>query len=55
MTTFALVLGALLAVACVVFVSRPFLREPAPLFKKLGSTPAEEAAIVEAERERLGT
>jgi len=29
MTTFALVLGALLAVACVVFVSRPFLREPA--------------------------
>jgi hypothetical protein len=28
MTTFALVLGALLAVACVVFVSRPFLREP---------------------------
>ena len=29
MTTFALVLGALLAIACVVFVSRPFLREPA--------------------------
>ena len=29
MTTFALVLGALLVVACVVFVSRPFLREPA--------------------------
>ena len=29
MTTFALVLGALLAVGCVVFVSRPFLREPA--------------------------
>ena len=29
MTTFALVLGAALAVACVVFVSRPFLREPA--------------------------
>ena len=27
--TFALVLGALLAIACVVFVSRPFLREPA--------------------------
>jgi hypothetical protein len=25
----ALVLGALLAVSCVVFVSRPFLREPA--------------------------
>ncbi len=29
MTTFALVLGAVLAIACVVFVSRPFLREPA--------------------------
>ena len=29
MTTFALVLGALLAIACVVWVSRPFLREPA--------------------------
>jgi hypothetical protein len=30
MTTFALVLGAALAIACVIFVSRPFLREPAP-------------------------
>jgi methionyl-tRNA synthetase len=30
------------------------LREPAPLFKKLGNTPAEEAAIVESERARLG-
>ena len=29
MTTFALFLGALLAIACVVYVSRPFLREPA--------------------------
>ncbi len=29
MTTFALVIGALLVIACVVFVSRPFLREPA--------------------------
>jgi hypothetical protein len=29
MTTFALVLGGLLAIACVVYVSRPFLREPA--------------------------
>jgi len=29
MTTFALVLGALLVIACVVFVSRPFIREPA--------------------------
>ena len=30
------------------------LREPAPLFKKLGTTPAEELAIVEFERSRLG-
>ncbi len=30
------------------------LREPAPLFKKLGNTPAEEAAIIESERARLG-
>jgi methionyl-tRNA synthetase len=30
------------------------LREPAPLFKKLGNTPAEEEAIVESERARLG-
>ena len=29
MTTFALVLGALLAIVCVVVVSRPVLREPA--------------------------
>ena len=29
MTSFALVLGALLAIGCVVFVSRPFLHEPA--------------------------
>ncbi len=29
MTTFAIVLGALLAIACVVWVSRPFLQEPA--------------------------
>lgn len=28
--TLALVLGALLAVACVLFVARPFLREPTP-------------------------
>ena len=30
MTTVALVLGALLAVACVVWVAQPFLREPSP-------------------------
>ena len=30
MQTVALVLGGLFAVACVVYISRPFLREPAP-------------------------
>jgi methionyl-tRNA synthetase len=35
--------------------SGQILREPALLFKKLGNTPAEEAAIIEAERARLGT
>jgi hypothetical protein len=29
-TTFALLLAALLAVACVIVVALPFLREPAP-------------------------
>ena len=28
MTTVALVIGALVAVACVIWVARPFLREP---------------------------
>jgi hypothetical protein len=31
----ALVLGALLAIACVVWVARPFLREPAPAADRL--------------------
>lgn len=30
------------------------LREPVPLFKKLGATPAEEQAIIEMERAKLG-
>jgi hypothetical protein len=34
--TLALVLGALLAVAAVLVVARPFLREPAPLDDRLG-------------------
>jgi hypothetical protein len=42
-TTVALVLGAALAVACVVFVARPFLREPA----------AREDALVEPDAGRL--
>jgi hypothetical protein len=33
--TFALVLGAVIAVAAVVFVARPFLREPAPANDRL--------------------
>jgi len=33
--TLALVLGSLLAVAAVVFVARPFLREPAPASDRL--------------------
>jgi len=37
MTTFALVLAAALAVLAVVFVARPFLREPAPADDRLDS------------------
>ena len=47
MTTLALVLGAVLAVACVVFVARPFLREPDPAADRLDEPG-------EAERHRLG-
>lgn len=35
MTTLALVLGAALAVACVVYVALPFLREPEPARDRL--------------------
>ena len=35
MTTAALVLGVLLAVACVLYVARPFLREPEPVSDRL--------------------
>jgi hypothetical protein len=42
----ALVLGAVLAVLAVVFVARPFLREPAPAADRLGE-------LGEAERRRL--
>jgi hypothetical protein len=45
-STLALVLGALVAVAAVVVVSLPFLREPAPADDRL-------AALSPAERERL--
>ena len=36
MTTVALVLGGLLAVACVLYVARPFLREPEAVDDRLG-------------------
>src|SRR5690348_15139613 len=39
MTTAALVLGALLAVAVVVLVARPFLRDPAPGDDRLETLP----------------
>jgi hypothetical protein len=45
-TATALVLAALLAVACVAFVARPFLREPSPADDRL-------AKLSVAERERL--
>jgi hypothetical protein len=45
-TTLALFLGALIAVAAVVVVALPFLREPAPADDRL-------AALSPAERERL--
>lgn len=47
MTALALALAAALAVACVLFVARPFLREPAPLDDTL-------AGLDPAERRRLG-
>ena len=50
MTTLALALGARLAVACVVFVARPFLREPDPPVDRLDEpTEAERRALALAE------
>ena len=46
MTAVALVLGALLAVACVLYVARPFLREPTARADSL-------AELDELERRRL--
>jgi hypothetical protein len=50
-TTAALVLGALLAVACVFFVARPFLREPAPAEDALAEPDAGRLELAE-ERDR---
>lgn len=49
-----LVLGALLAVACVLFVARPFLREPAPEHDSLDEpgTLEQERIALEEERDR---
>ena len=54
METLALVLGALLAVACVAFVSRPFLREPvaAPEEDRLAEPDALERRRLELAEER---
>ncbi len=50
MTTVALALGALLAGACVVFVARPFLREPEPESDRLDApSEAERRALELAE------
>ena len=50
MTTLALVLGGVLAAACVVFVARPFLREPAPASDLLDElSDAERRALALAE------
>jgi hypothetical protein len=46
MTLLALVFGAVLAVLCVIYVARPFLREPDPLDDRLDT-------LGELERRRL--
>ena len=52
MTTVALLLAALLAVACVVVVALPFLREPAPADDRLGEPDAFERRRLELAEER---
>jgi hypothetical protein len=54
MQTFALVLGGLLAVGCVFFVSRPFLREPAlsPADDRLHEPDAAERRMLTLAEER---
>lgn len=50
--TAALVIGALLAVACVVFVARPFLREPAPASDSVDEPGVRERRRLELAEER---
>ena len=52
MYTFALVLGAVLAVACVVFVARPFLREPAAQDDRIAEPGPLERRTLELAEER---
>ena len=52
MTVFALLLGALLAVGCVVYVALPFLREPAPRDDRLDEPGALERRALELAEER---
>ena len=52
MTTAALVLGALFAVGCVVFVARPFLCEPVAERDALGEPDADELRRLELAEER---
>lgn len=52
MTAFALVLAALLAVACVVAVALPFLREPAPADDRLDEPDALERRRLALAEER---
>jgi hypothetical protein len=47
-----LALGVLLAVACVLFVARPFLREPAPTDDRLDAPAPEDEARVALAEER---
>jgi hypothetical protein len=50
--TAALVLGVVLAVACVLFVARPFLREPAPADDRLVEPDELELRRLELSEER---
>jgi hypothetical protein len=52
MSTAALVLGALVAVAAVVFVARPFLREPRPADDRLAEPDELELRRLELAEER---
>ena len=50
--TAALILGAVLALLVVVYVARPFLREPAPASDRLDELGAEERARLDLVEER---